>query len=1001
MLEENFQKEYLKLNKAQQEAVDLIDGPVAVVAGPGTGKTKILTFRIANILRKTDTAPESILALTYTTAGVISMREKLIQIIGDRAYRVNIFTFHAFCEYIIKEFSFYFENLEYFRVISDLERVEIIEKIIQENKFKFLVSFNDEFSFLNKIISAILIIKQEGLSPDEFINKLPSWKKELLANENIYYKKNYGKYKKGEIKLAEKEKIDKKIEKTKELAEIFKLYQSEIKKRNLYDFSDMILYVLEELVKNKDLKADLQEKYQYILVDEHQDTNEGQNTLVELLTDAPHLEKKPNIFTVGDEKQSIYRFQGASAQTFSRFQDLYKDIKYISLSQNYRSSQNILDGAHSLITKVKNLEKSIKLNSNHNLLNEKINNKIQVNTFSSYKFELLYLAQDIKTKIDKGISPSDIAVLYRANKNVADIKTIFDFYKIPYTIFSKDKILDDFNIANLINILRVIFNFYDDVHLGKVFFVNFLNFDAHDSVKILDKFNSLRKYGQKHLFDILESEEILKEIEVKNINIFLNFAQTLKELKIESENNNFLDFFKIFLKKINYIAYMISSIDSRSQLIKLDKFLEEIKKQNEIKKNYHLSDFIYFIDSFLKYNLDIKNNDPEIIEGVSLMTAHSSKGREFSDVYIINATRKSWENNSGGNNIVLPIYQYGGEIEDEKRLFYVAMTRAQNNLTISFSKLDNNGRNQEESEFVKEIDISFKEEQVMKNFEEKNIDKLFSFINFEKKINSIFDKDYLIQLFLKRGLNVSALNNYLNCPKKYFYKNLIRIPDSYSSTLIFGNIIHKTLELFFKNINLNEKILPKDELIKQFYKIIEKSNLTEKDEEKFKITGQEILSSYYDQYAFNWITKIKVESSFKREFILNNKEKIQLSGKIDKIEFLNDFHSGKINIIDYKTGKPFSEKNKEQKADYERQIIFYHLLLEDYDNNNFFINKSCLDFLTKNKKGEFEQYSFIVTKEHLDNLKNEINQMAQSIFSMKFLEQGCNKKDCEWCHIER
>jgi len=206
-----FEEKYKELNFAQKEAVDSIDGPVVVVAGPGTGKTKILTLRIANILIKTDTDPESILALTYTTAGVIAMRENLIKIIGDRAYRVNIFTFHAFCEHIIKEFPFYFEELEGSRIISDLERIEIIESIIKVNKFEHLVSFHDEFSFLNKIIDAILAIKKEGLSQTEFLKLLSPWKEELLKNEELYYKKDFGEYKKGSIKPSDKEKIDKKI----------------------------------------------------------------------------------------------------------------------------------------------------------------------------------------------------------------------------------------------------------------------------------------------------------------------------------------------------------------------------------------------------------------------------------------------------------------------------------------------------------------------------------------------------------------------------------------------------------------------------------------------------------------------------------------------------------------------------------------------------------------------------------------------------------------------
>jgi len=989
-----FEEKYKELNFAQKEAVDSIDGPVMVVAGPGTGKTKILTLRIANILIKTDTDPESILALTYTTAGVIAMRENLIKIIGDRAYRVNIFTFHAFCEHIIKEFPFYFEELEGSRIISDLERIEIIESIIKVNKFEHLVSFHDEFSFLNKIIDAILAIKKEGLSQTEFLKLLSPWKEELLKNEELYYKKDFGEYKKGSIKPSEKEKIDKKIKKANELGEIFSFYQKELRKRGLYDFSDMILYVLDELSKNKNLKSDIQEKYQYVLVDEHQDTNKGQNSIVEFLTNAPHLEGKPNIFIVGDEKQSIYRFQGASAETFSRFNVLYKDIKSITLLENYRSTQNILDSAHNLIIKSRGLEKSIRLKSNI-----KKNEKINVRKFSNYKFELLYLVEDIQSKIKAGISPSEIAVLYRANKNVSDIKTIFDFYHIPYTIFSKNKILDDPNIRNLLNILRVVLDLNNDHYLGKVFFINFLKLDSYDAIKILDKFKSLRKKEKKHLFAIINDKKILKEIKVKNIKDFFDFAKILKELKIESTNKSFLDFLKIFLKKIGYIKYMIISSDSRSQLIKLDKLLDEINRQSQTKKEYNLFDFVYFIDSFTKYNLDIKSTDPEIIEGVSLMTAHGSKGREFEYVFIINANRKSWEASRGNNGITLPVYQYDGDIEDERRLFYVAMTRAKIGLSISFARMDNDSKEQEESEFIKEIDSTYKKEEEMKSFEEKNIDKLTIFMNSDKQPNSLFNAEYLRKLFFDRGLNVSALNNYLDCPKKYFYKNLIRIPDVYSSALKYGNIIDNSLNKFFKKSKEKSKILSKDFLLEEFEKNLSRFNLSEKDEEKFRKRGRENLSKYYDKYSNGWTHKVSVQFSVKRDFQLNSKKILKISGIIDKIEYIEDLFSSNVNIVDHKTGRSFSEKNKKEKENYERQLVFYKLLLTDYDKKNFKINKSILDFVERNKKGKFEQYSLNITKKHLEKIKENINACAEDVLSMKFLEKGCGKKNCEWCYI--
>lgn len=987
-----FGNEYKKLNKAQKEAVDAIDGPVVVVAGPGTGKTQILALRIGNILQKTDTKPENILALTFTNAGVISMRERLLSSIGDTAYRINIFTFHAFCEHVIREFSFYFEELEGARVIGELEKVEIIETIIKNNKFENLVSFHDEFSFLNKIVDGIMAIKKEGLSPEEFIEKLPAWKKILLSDESLYYKKDFGEYKKGDLKTAEKEKIDKKLNKAEELGKIFDLYQKELVKRGLYDFSDMVLYVLDELEKNQDLKMDIQEKYQYILVDEHQDTNEGQNALIEFLTDAPHLEGKPNIFTVGDEKQSIYRFQGASRETFSRFQNLYKDIYSVTLTENYRSSQNILDGAHSLIVKSKGFENSANLHSNN-----KSNDKIKIHEFSNYKFELLSLAENIKNNIKNGTPPSEISVLYRANKNVSDIKTVFDFYQIPYTIFSKDKILDDPNIRNIIYVLKAIFNPNDDHNLGKMLFAKFLNFDSYDIVRILDKHKTLRKEEKKHIFAIMESEKMLKEIETKNPRNFLNFVKIIKELKTESFNHNFPDFFKIFLGKIGYIKYMLASPDSRLQLIKLDKLIDEIKRQSQAKKEYGLAEFIYFVDAFTKYNLDIASADPEIVEGVSLMTAHGSKGREFEYVYIINATRKSWEARLGGSSISLPIYQYDGDIEDERRLFYVAMTRAKKHLSISYSRTDNDGREHEESEFIKEIDNTFKEEEKSGNFEKSNIDKLNVFLNSQKSSMSLFDPKYLRELFFKRGLNVSALNNYLECPKKYLFKNLIRIPDVYSPSLMFGSAVDFALNKFFEMSKKEAKILPKKVLLEEFNKGLNKYNLPEKDEEKFRKRGEKALSEYYDEYSSGWTYKVETQFHVERNFELKSKDMLKISGTLDKIEYVEDLFSPNINIVDHKTGKSFSEKTKEQKTAYERQLTFYKLLLADYDKKDFKINKSVLDFVEKNKKGKFEQYSFDITKERLDKLKEEINICAEEVLSMKFLEKGCGKKDCEWC----
>ena len=207
--------------------------------------------------------------------------------------------------------------------------------------------------------------------------------------------------------------------------------------------------------------------------------------------------------------------------------------------------------------------------------------------------------------------------------------------------------------------------------------------------------------------------------------------------------------------------------------------------------------------------------------------------------------------------------------------------------------------------------------------------------------------------------------------------------------------------LFFEKSKKEKKILSKKILLEEFERALRKFNLPEKDEDKFRDRGEKALSEYYDEYSKDWTYKVDVQFFVERNFELENKEVIKLSGILDKIEYIDDLYSPNINIIDHKTGRSFSEKTKEQKTDYERQLVFYKLLLTKYNKKDFVIKKSILDFVEKNKKGNFEQYSFEVTKEHIKKLTEEINTCATDVLSMEFLKKGCNQKDCEWCQIEK
>src|SRR3989344_2490268 len=337
-----FDELYKKLNKEQREAVDAIEGPVMVIAGPGTGKTQILTLRIANILRKTDVPLDAILALTFTEAGESAMRKRLVSTIGSPAYRVGIFTFHSFCNDIIKRFPEEFPRIIGSTNVSDIDKIVIIKDLIEKTPLKLLRPYGDTFYYLHPTRQKISELKRENISPNEFSRLAAEKDKELKNVPDLLHKK--GAYK-GKMK-GKYETMQKSIEKNKELLKLYVAYEKVLAERKLYDYEDMILEVIRSLEKKEDFRLRLQEEYQYVLADEHQDANNAQNKLLELLVS---FHQNPNLFIVGDEKQAIYRFQGASLENFLYFQKKYKGARVIELVENYRSTQTILDAAYSIM----------------------------------------------------------------------------------------------------------------------------------------------------------------------------------------------------------------------------------------------------------------------------------------------------------------------------------------------------------------------------------------------------------------------------------------------------------------------------------------------------------------------------------------------------------------------------------------------------------------------------------------------------------------------------
>ena len=413
MTDTAFTEAYKRLNKAQKEAVDTIEGPVMVIAGPGTGKTQILTLRIANILRETDTKPENILALTFKESGAKAMKERLASYIGAPAYRVAIHTFHEFAGRLIRQYPDAYLRSVGGRHVTDLEKVTLIESIVETPTIKLLRPSGAPEYYIKPIMSALSLMKREYITPDKFAEIIEAQQTNLNNIPKVHEKGAH----KGKVRKEYLE-YEKKIGKNRELLFIYRIYEAELAKQGHFDFDDMIFETVKALEANEDMLRSVQEEYQYVLADEHQDVNGSQNRILELLAS---FHDRPNLFVVGDEKQSIYRFQGASLENFLYFEEKFPHTKTIALTGNYRSAQGILDLSHELISVNAGVAQELRvpLTAFH-----KNNAIIERRKMSHEAVEDTYVVEHIAKLITDGVSPDEIAVILRTNHEVESLATL-------------------------------------------------------------------------------------------------------------------------------------------------------------------------------------------------------------------------------------------------------------------------------------------------------------------------------------------------------------------------------------------------------------------------------------------------------------------------------------------------------------------------------------------------------------------------------------------------
>lgn len=1000
---QKFKSLYSQLNPGQKKAVDTIDGPVMVLAGPGTGKTQVLTMRIANIITKTDTPPYAILALTFTDAAATNMRRRLVTMIGKTGYYVNISTFHSFCSDVIIRHPEFFPIERGSQPLTDILRYQMFEEIITDLPIRKLKPINRPFLFLKDIISTISNLKREGLGYRDF---------KLIIDKE---------YKKRPLKLTQIQKIkfEKDKIKNRELYLIYQEYEKRLRKSLRFDYDDMIKLVVDCFKTNKELLLEYQEKLHYFLVDEYQDSNSSQNRVIELL--AGYWGQKANIFVVGDPSQSIFRFQGASVENTLEFIKKYPRAKIINLQTSYRCPQVILQVAsglnkHNLSTQnIKN--KFLKNYFEHPVKNIKNQGeKIRVNIFSNQNDEIVFIAKEINKLIKQGISPEEICVLYHNNYEAEIIKEIFDKFKISWQVDSGINILEHELTRQLLVFFKVIFNQTQgqNSELFELFCYDWVDLDKLTAIKIASIAGQKRQSIEQILEDNYKRQYQKYKIKRKEFIKCQQFVKRLRYYRIDDGKMIFTAWFEKTLNDSGYLDYVLTQNNRLEIITVINKLYSQIKSLVAENHSFKLGNFLTTVNLLQQYGIGIISDSVSQQQGVHLSTVHKAKGQEWEYVFITGFIEGKWANSKKPIMIKLPsgIFKYSDlskieKNEDERRLFYVGLTRTKKQVLISYPLRQIKNEKLSEnipSMFLMEIDtnlISEKDYQTQTEQIETGIKLLKPRM---KKAISYQEKDFFQKLISDFKLTPTALDTYLRNEHEFIENIILKVPKAKPEHMAFGTAIHKSLENFYKYFKQFNKP-PQVKIIQKTYKsALEKELVNYYDFKRRLEYGFEVLKNYH-QHHQNYLGKtLMIEQKFGTGLDTVVLDDIYLSGRIDRIDVLDQLKKY-VKVIDYKTGKArsfndiegkvntkdFSLKEKQLpetiRGQYKRQLLFYKLLCQLHPGIKFEVVEGEFEFVEPDKKtGKIIKRSFELKNEDVKDLKELIRQVISEIRALKFLE---------------
>lgn len=894
-----------KLNAEQHKAVHFGDGPLLIIAGAGTGKTTVVTERIKHFISSGNALPSQILALTFTEKAACEMEERVDVIMPYGYTSMWISTFHKFCDRLLRQEAIHIGLNPAYRLMTDTDATMVFKRHLFSFNLTYFRPLGNPTKFIRGMLQHFSRLQDEDISPAAYL----SWSSDFAKKAK-----------------TEEEKME--ADKYRELAGAYKKYQDIKVSEGLMDFGDLITRTLELFRSRKNILAFYQKQFKYILVDEFQDANIAQNELVAMLAG-----KKQNITAVCDDDQSIYKFRGAAVSNVLSFRKHFSKAKLIVLSQNYRSTQAVLDASYQLI----------QFNNPDRLeVKEHINKKlVSGRAIAGVWPKLLYadrveneadaVAKEIKRIVETGKKEKkyewrDIAILVRANNHAEPFTRAFMRHSIPYQFLGPGQLFRQPEIKDLISYLQVIHNFEDNVALFRIYSMAYFGLSARDIAAItifarkqnLSLFEASEVVAGERLLEGINLPAIAEETVAGIQKIIAMIHRHLGLVTTESAGQilfYFLSDTGMMKNILDYSAPVDEKIANN-----IAKFFSKLKTYETDHIDAGVTAVLDWIELSMELGESPLSNDTDWTTNneVNILSIHGSKGLEFPVVFLVNLVSARFPTTERRETIPIPdalikedLPEGDYHLQEERRLCYVGMTRARDLLYLTGANFYGEGKREKKlSPFVYEV---VGEQSIIAPALQP---AQMSLLDWKKDEPSVHIEEHSRRLPVTY-LSYSQIETFRLCPLHYKLRYILNIPTPQSASLSFGTSIHNALHDFYEAHAKGEKVSSKLLLTLLEARWQKAGYESKRYESEMKKRGEQYLTDYYAT-QFNPKTVI---AALEQPFILpveHGGKTVKVGGKIDRVDILPN---NTLEIIDYKTGRMPSKRE----VDTNLQLSMYAL----------------------------------------------------------------------------